>query len=234
MNITANGLTTFRPSYISGIKLWLDASNVSNGSNPANSSLVSTWTDLSGATGNATSAGGLRPTFSTGQQNSLPGIQFSGAQSIDVANLAVGSNITLFVVSRSSNNTLFMEQSPNINTNDGFYIYGAGALPGSVKNGGSLIGLASSSNWLGTSTNLAMLRYNGAQLVVWKNGAQFSTQAGVITNNTVTDTLFIGSRNQAALFMTGFVFEVIIYNASLSDPQVGVVNDYLRRKWAIY
>jgi hypothetical protein len=230
-----NGLITFQPKQFSNLKLWLDASNVSNGSNPAASSLVSTWTDLSGVTGNATSAGGLRPTFSTGQQNSLPGIQFSGAQSIDVANLAVGSNITAFFVSRSSNNTLFIEQSPNINTSSGgFYIYGAGALPGFVKNNGSGVGPGASSNWLGTSTNLSMLTYNGAQLDLWKNGSSLITQVGVITNNTVTDTLYIGSRGQSALFMTGLVFEVIIYNSVLASPQIAIVNEYLRRKWAIY
>lgn len=229
-----NNLSTFNPKQISGIKLWLDAANVSNGSNPANSTAMSTWTDLSGVSGNAVqSTGGLQPTFKTAIQNGLPGIQFSGAQSIDVASLAIGSNISLFTVTTSSSQNFFMEQSSDTNSHDGFYIFGAGGDAISIRNAGSTV-QAADTNWSGTSCVLLAETYDGTTIRGYKNGTQAVSQAGSISNATITDKLYIGSRGDASLFMTGYIHEIILYSGLLSTANQSLVNDYLRRKWAIY
>jgi hypothetical protein len=239
VNITSMGLLTFRPNYIPGIRLWLDASNVSNGSNPTNGSAVSSWVDLSGVSGNATQAtSGQRPTFHVNIQNSLPGVQFTSASSqcMQVASISLGSQITVFAALRCNTvNTWFMEQSPDINSNDGFYMYNGGFAT-QIKNSGVNVMTANIAGWLGTSPALGMIRYDGANAVAWLNGALYpgSTGTGSITNNNVTNVLNIGSRNQAALFFNGYLHELIIYNGALTDARVGLVNEYLRRKWALY
>lgn len=239
MSAVPHGLITFKPPLIPGIRLWLDASNVSNGSNPSNNAAVSSWVDLSGISGNAGQATvGQRPTFHVNIQNGLPGIQFTAASSqcMQIASIALGSQLTAFATLRCNTaNTWFMEQSPDINSNDGFYMYNGGFAM-QAKNSGVNVMTASVTGWLGTSAALGMVRYNGTNAVAWLNGALYpgSTGTGSITNNTVTNVLNIGSRNQAALFFNGYLHELIIYNSALTDAQVGLVNDYLRRKWAIY
>jgi hypothetical protein len=234
-----HSLVTFNPKNIPGIRLWLDAANVFNGSNPANNTAISSWTDLSGVSGNATQAtSGKRPVFRENIQNGLPAIEFDSANSqcLQVASLAVGSQITIFAVVKQFNATAatwFMEQSPDINSNDGFYMYGNGSAS-QIKNSGSSVMTTDVAGWLGTATVLGMIRYDGSQIQAWKNGITHAFANGSISNNTVTDVLNIGSRNQASLFFDGYLYEVIIYNGALSNPQVTLVNDYLRRKWAIY
>lgn len=234
-----HGLSTFNPKNISGIRLWLDASNVLNGSNPSNNSAISSWTDLSGVSGNAGQATvGQRPIFRENIQNGLPAIEFDSANShcLQVASLALGSQMTVFTVLECiTANTWFMEQSPDINSNDGFYQYGNG-LATQIKNSGVSVMTANIAGWLGTDPVLAMTRYDGTDAIAWKNGSLYpgSTGSGSITNNTATNVLNIGSRNQASLFFDGYLYELIIYNGALSTAQIALVNDYLRRKWALY
>jgi hypothetical protein len=230
------------PKDYSGIRFWIDASNVSNGSNPANNSSISSWVDLSGVSGNAAQATGTKqPIFRENIQNGLPGVEFDGANSqcMQVASVACGSQLTLFCVVEQFNASAaewFIVQSPNINTNDGFYMYGRGidGFPGSIKNSGVLASTATSSGWLGDDPVLAMIRYNGTTIEAWRNGSQLVTGSASITNNTVTNVLNIGSRNQSALFFDGYLYEVILYNGALSNNQVLFVNNYLRSKWALY
>lgn len=229
------GLVTFNPKNFSGLKLWLDAANPSNnGARFTNGAAVSTWVDLSGISGNAIGAGAARPQYILAQQNGLPGMQYNGSQNMQVASLAIGSQLTLFVVSKSSNNDLFIEQSPDINSNSGFYIYGVGSETTQIKNGGNIADAGNVSNWLGTTTNLAMVIYDGSTIGAWKNGSLVTSNSNAISNITITDVLNIGSRNGASLFMTGYIFEIILYSGALIAGKIAILNDYLRRKWAIY
>jgi hypothetical protein len=234
-----SGLITFQPKQFSNLILWLDASNIFNGSNPANNAAIDEWMDLSDVSGSAIQGTvGQRPTFHVNIQNALPGVQFTAASSqcLQVASIAVGSNLTAFAVLRQNTaNTWFMEQSPDINSNDGFYMYGNGFAM-QAKNSGVNVMTANIAGWLGTSPVLGMIRYDGTNAIAWKNGALYpgSSGSGSITNNTVTNVLNIGSRNQAALFFNGYLHELLIYNGALTDAQIGIINEYLRRKWAIY
>lgn len=230
----------FLPKDYSGIRLWLDASNVLNGSNPSNNSAISSWTDLSGVSGNATqSTVGQRPIFRENIQNGFPAIEFDGANSqcMQVASVAVGSQFTLFVVLESiSANTWFIEQSPDINSNDGFYMYDNG-FASQIKNSGSNVMTQNIPGWLGTDPVLGMIKYDGTFIEAWKNGTNYpgSTGSGTITNNTVTNVLNIGSRNQASLFFDGYLYELVLYNGVLSTAQIAYLsNNYFNPKWALY
>jgi hypothetical protein len=229
----------FLPKDYSGIRFWIDSSNVLNGSNPANNTAISSWVDLSGVSGNAgQSTAGQRPVFRENIQNGLPAIEFDGANSqcMQVASVACGSQFTLFVVlEQITANTWFIEQSPDINSNDGFYMYGNG-FASQIKNSGVNVMTTNIAGWLGTDPVLGMIRYDGTNIIAWKNGALYpgSTGTGSITNNTVTNVLNIGSRNQSALFFDGYLYELILYNGALSNAQVGVLNNYLNRKWSVY
>lgn len=217
----------------------IDARNVLGGSNPANNTALSSVTDLSGISGPATQAtAGKRPVFRENIQNGLPAIEFDSANSqcLQVASVSVGSQFTLFVVLESiTANTWFMEQSPDINSNNGFYMYGNG-LASQIKNSGVNVMTANIPGWLGTDPVIGMVRYDGTNVVAWKNGVLYpgSTGSGSITNNLVTNVLNIGSRNQASLFFDGYLYKELLYRGALSDTAVTEIYNRLNATWAVY
>ena len=224
-----------------GLIFWSDANDPSgNGTQPTTGTSIGSWADKSGISGPLTQAivyAPAQPVFRTSIQNSLPGMQFDPTiyeTFLTVASMTLGSNFTIFAVSRSADNSLFMEQSADATANNGFNINGVGNPPATVRNGGSSVTGPTTSDWLGTSTNLAMVQYNGAALTGYKNSVQSWTQAGVISNTPVTDILVVGAMQTSGHNMTGYIFEILIFNAVLSSTQISAVNNYLNAKWAIY
>lgn len=90
------------------LKFWVDASNPSNnGTRFANSTAVSTWTDVSGNGFNATQGtGSLQPIYTLNVQNGLPSMRCSGAgQNMDISSNAafnMQSGITVIFVGNST------------------------------------------------------------------------------------------------------------------------------------
>lgn len=222
-----------------GLILWMDANDpAGNGIQPSNLSPVSPWVDKSGISGNASNIYvPAQPLFTVNVQNGLPGLNFNPTvyeNFLTVASMTCGSHLTMFVVSKSADNSLFIEQSASAATNNGFFIYGKGNGPGRVQNGGAGVQGPDTANWLGTSTSLAMMQYNGTALTGYKNTVQSWTQAGVISNNLVTDILNIGSRGTSGFNMTGYIFEILIFNSILNSTQIAAISNLLNSKWAIY
>ena len=230
-----HALTTFNPKNFTGIKLWLDAANPSNNATtPTDGSFFNTWVDLSGVSGNAISFGGVDPLYKKSIQNGLPGILFNGTSDyMSVASLTMPPTMSMFTVSTSSNNTLFIEHSVNVNSNDGFYIYGVGSSAANVTRSGVSV-QQSDANWSGTSCVLLAMTYDGSNLLGYKNGSSAFSSTGSLSGNTTTASLYVGARGGSSLFMTGYIFEIILYSGLLTAGQQALVNDYLRRKWAIY
>jgi hypothetical protein len=219
-------------------KLWLDATDpYNNGTQPATGTAISTggsgWNDKSGngyVAGQSTSAD--RPTWGSVASNNLWGVTFDGSNDfLSVPSFAIGSNLTMFVVSISSNNSLFIEHSADVNSHNGFYIYGDGAGAVDFTQGVTNVQFGST-NWLGTSAIVAASAYDGTKAYGYRsNTTTVLTQAGSITNNTVTDTLYIGSRGGSSLFMTGTIFEVIIYSGALPINKIQYILAALKQKW---
>lgn len=219
--------------------LWFDSSNpAGTGILPVDGIPIANWVNL-GTGGNATQDDSDRwPTFKLNIQNSLPGIFFdpdTGSYSLSVASLAIESKLTLFVVSRCTNvlAPLFMEQSVDINSHNGFYLYGDG-VNAQISKGGSYVQPTGSPNWLGTSTSLAMMTYDGSTISTWKNGSLFQTGSGSLADGVVTDQFFIASRGDTTLFFGGYLFEIRLYAGALSLPRIAAENSELNSKWAIY
>ena len=237
----AFGLIEFNPKNFSSLVLWLDAANPSNnGTWPSNSSSLTTWVDVSGIAGNAASSG-HPPTFKTGIKNGLPGIQFISSSSTCVfipqtTHLDLTSGFSLFFV---SNDTTGLNASP-INKRTASFgwqfstIYGGGALSGlqfcDAANSCVYSGTSYSANtaylWCVTCSSTATNMYN--------NGSNIYTQSGNFLPTAVSGTCAIGGVMGTGNFVNGYIHEILLYNAALSSGQQALVNDYLRRKWALF
>jgi len=118
----------YSPAQISGLALWLDASDATtiNAGSPSDNDAVSTWADKSGNSYNATQATSLfRPVYKTNIQNSLAVVRFDGTSDAQFLNvLAAGalamlnaqSGVTVAAVARGTNSGSQIFAALTVNT----------------------------------------------------------------------------------------------------------------------
>jgi hypothetical protein len=233
---TSGGGSAFSPASIAGLKLWLDASQIT-GLNDGDA--VTTWADLSGNGYDATQAtGSKKPTYSANALNGKPVVQFDGVDDVLLnATFTHAQSVsagTLFVVRRVSNPALAawlidlsnsqLSDFQNVNLGvayvGGAYGYSArsttAATVTSIIYDGSLSG----------DDNRLKLRFDG----VAKNPLTFG---GVIPATTSAGTVGfgVGARMTGAQFLLGYVAESLFYNRALTTLEMAQVEAYLRAKW---
>jgi hypothetical protein len=234
------GGATFNPNFpltISGLTLWLDASDAStlfqndNGTTPAvaDTNPVGYWGDKSGAGRNAIQAtAGSRPTLKLAIQAGRPVVRGDGSDDSLVAPLAASATRTLFIV--ASKRTL---EDGTTRSLGGYastgHLYarssdGAGWLwfsPATVA-GGTV------TNWVVieavfASVSAAVISLSGAAETAFDPNDSYATSIAL--------TLF--SRPGPASAGDYDVAEVIDYAAALTAGNRSLVRAYLGAKWGI-
>jgi hypothetical protein len=234
------GLRSFSPKNISGLQLWLDATDVNgNGTPVANGATVSTWTDKSGNSRNATqTTGNLMPTYNL----SAKSISFNGGQYFNMSNafsmLGTGGVMTIFVVERrgssngtqfwlagggsSGNNGVFFGYNTStvvrytfVNVNDLDYTIGAWANPDPIRIWGAGFSGTIRNMFLNGSLT-AQQNYNSGSIASW--------------NTPVIGYIPLANINT---FFTGQIYEILFYNSFLSTAQRQTIEGYLAWKWGL-
>ena len=230
--------TGFNPKSISGLSLWLDASDDAQFTVDVG---VTTWRDKSGNSRNATQTTGTKQPIRTNTINGKKVLTFQGTDdTMSIANVADfnATSQTIIVVARqasAANQALFYKASSSVvngvimryRTGTGFWLY--------QKNDGSTEAL---SNYANTNTNInvytAVLQPTAQAGFV--NGAAPTT--GLATN-TVTATyddtgaIWIGSRRDVGEYLAGDVCEILHWPRALSTAERQQCERYLGRKWGI-
>lgn len=236
---TAQGqkLTVFRPPQVSGLVAWFDASDPSSvQGNP-----ITQWTDKSGGGNNALATTG--PTYTRDPQG-RPCMSFTGTQWLESPVTVPATSHSLIAVhaptytngsngsgTYGGNSSLFRFQTganyvvfPYYANGPRGYItsYGLGAGDTTLVEN-SVAGVASIIN-----ANIA-----GTSQIIYKNGTQQSSQATNLTSGT-SPTLTIGRYTPGLLeYYQGFVYEMIVYSASLTQTQRQNIEGYLGWKWGL-
>jgi len=224
-----NPLTFSSPNSISGCSLWLDANDpttvtFSSGSN------VSTWRDKSGLGNNATSSNGT----ATYTANS---VYFPGS-----ANLITNANITL------NNVTIFTLFTYTGNV--GYRCLLTGYSNTSSSGGVTVVyNNLSGSNFYVIGqygiTNLVIAPLNSASggtpyIICFTNTASVPTlyqNGSNLTNTPITQTLTgtyktsIGADVDGLQYVTGNLYEVIVFTNALTTAQRQNIEGYLAQKW---
>jgi hypothetical protein len=235
----ARYLSQLMPNQISGLALWLDASDPatvyqdSAGTTLAttDSSPVGMWKDRSGNARHATqvSSTASRPTFKTNVQKNRAAIYFDGS----------GTWLSNTAYTYSGATTLFVVAS---NTYDnGYYFDGAGGTiqMGMVRYSATTLKLwnglqmLSDPNFNLANPSITESIWNGAASYLGVNG-QFSA---VGSTNPVSLTGYTVGRTRngsGAGVMQGNIFEVLLYEGVLTSNQRQQVESYLNAKWGIY
>jgi hypothetical protein len=237
-------------SIVYGMVGWWDGSDAtslytgSGHSSPvsANGDSIQTFADKSGNGNDFVQAtSGTRPTYVTGAQNGLSGVNFNGSQAMQLASLTLGTH-SIFIVFKATANGLLFEHSPNTNSYNGLFLATTvgstfklqrDASPLSdgqfgtdyVANWG-ITGSAITAGWMNGGTAATNLLYVNNSLVLTAAGATLTSCPSV------TDAFNLCSRNQDSIFVTGVICELLIYTPMVSD--VSAIWSYLRSKWATW
>ena len=250
---TAQQAPAFAPIDISGLQLWLDASDTSTLYNAtAGGSLVTTdgaaiarWEDKSGnnrhiiqATSNA------RPLLKTSIKNGKNVLRFDGSNdALAIASsFANTSNTTFAFIAFKHNSATQSGNGPARILNVSFNGTDNRCYAGSGSFFSSKIGAAlgrTNTDQINTSRGidlnsllLAFGRNDDSAGQVFINGVSAGTKTPVNGGSATTQNLIVGG--DANGYLNGDVYEVLMYSAPLTTVQRQQVETYLNTKWALY
>lgn len=258
INGVLSAASTPVPLTISGLALWLKADAITGLSD---GDAISTWPDSSGNGKDATGTTTQRPTYKTDILNGKPVARFNGTSNglvTSSVNLSSTSAVTVFVVATAATGAdrAYIESTSNPNTGStgwSFYRQNTGTLLQtyftgnagiSIYNGGRVTSTRaeSLSIVLDKSIDPTAAPSTGAfpykEGIAYIGGMQAAGSNGWGTNNNNTNSfanaaLYIGARNQASLFNSGDIAEVIVYARALSHAERALVDRYLIQKYAL-
>lgn len=230
----------FVPTMPTGLNLWLDANDVlGTGTNPASGTIVTTWKDKSGLGNDGTGAG--NPVLSNLVVNGQPGVLLNGtSQYFTGSTINTGNTYSAFAVA-----TLNSSAGTSARLL-GFYTPSSGDGAQSiafVRAGQGILGVKSSTdaNTIAipaySTPFYALALFNGSSNTPYMNGVAGSTKTTLSSSNFTYTKYAIGVQAQStpvsAEYWSGYISEILIYNAALSDYDRLRVETYLKNKWSI-
>jgi hypothetical protein len=224
----------FRPTDVSGLRIWYDASDPSgNGTVPANSTVITTITDKSGNGFNATANQGA--TLITNGLNSKPTLYFNGSKSYNITYPNFGTSYTVFVVFNLTTITGDFQRLL-CGTTDLYFFIGVTGTTGYLA---TFAGSGSSWNDVnGNSPSYTMLNNyvilsltnNGSTMTPYANGSVQNTKNGTTG---IFSNFSLGFHPGMAQYYNGNMAEILIYNQVLSSDDRQKIEGYLASKWGL-
>lgn len=228
----------FSPPLISGLQLWLDASDLStlyqsNGgsSATADGDPVGYWADKSGNAKHAVQASGTsKPALKLAIQNTKNVLRFDGVNDfLSIATIAFSQPYQAFFACKISS------------TGNIFHASGQGQVRTGTT--GSISPLTDVAVFSGTPLSYANFFVSGATLLgeyvangtnskIYKNSILMTT--GNAGTQGITGNLAIGAYNTPENFITMDLMELIIYGSELNSSNKNLVEEYLNIKWGVY
>jgi hypothetical protein len=221
------------PKRISGLQLWLDASDASTLFDATSGgSIVTTdgnsvarWADKSGNNKHLTQAtANARPILKTGIKNGKSILRFDGANDTMSSVLSVNNPMTFVFVSYPVSDTV------------GYRVLFAG------NNNGIAIGYDSSSRvFLYTSTGSQIARTKPTNFELYVGIFNGANSRLIVNNNfdyswgtTATNLASLNLTTNMSNFYRNDFAEFLIYDSVLSNNNINILKEYLNAKWAIY
>ena len=236
------------PSNLTSVVAWWDASDSATVTYSAGTS-VSNWSSKVGSYALTQATSSKQPSHS-GSVNSKSTIVFDGngdGLSVGSFNLtAGGQKFSIWLVATAANTAddmVFAEHTTNFNGTSGAFIcYRTSTknLHLAKKSGGNWAAWESSSLLtttpaIGISTHDGTLSseeskvyFNGAL-----NGAAPSGFNSDTNSNNISDTLYVGSRENSSLYLNGQICEIGFMTAAMSLDDRQKLEGYLAHKWGL-
>lgn len=189
--------------------------------------LVASWYDPVSGLAVEQSTSGKRPILRFG--DGVPTLEFDGARSLSIASITYGA-FTDFFVFRGVGGML-MEYGNGVT--EGGYFFLPNTDLTQVARGGLKTSKTAAAAMTNDAWRVVSRRYNGtnASHLVWVGGASLSLPGNSATANpgtsSVSTAIYIGSRTDTSLFLSGRIESVLISATSLTDTQRQAVENSL-------
>ena len=241
------GGTPFAPPAVSGLLLWLDASDASTITTAAGG--VSAWLDKSGAglvAAQATS--GNRPAVTTGAAPSgLAGLTFNGtSDALQIPSITLPGSATVFIAgsfasSVGAEGMLIVQGSPSywsVGGGGDFFVRSMNGSAGVRRSGGVSYTAGAASFSPSLKPSLFDWSISPSAISAYLNSGLMPASGftpSLSSGSPATDPLNIGaSGGSAGMFTSGTVYEILIYGGTLSSANTAAIRSYLAAKWGIY
>ena len=228
----------FSPTQIAGCLLWLDAADATTitGTSP-----VTQWRDKSGNSQNATPHA-TGPQLVQNSLNSLPGLTFSGANTMKCGAFLTQTSFSAFMVVNNTNTNVsfgvwkvqtgsyfIMQNVIKVGVNNS----GAYAVDASISitdfTKPHILGLTLSSSSSASSAFTFNASFDGTNTLV--------TGTSTLGNATTCEQqVGVGGLMESGVpqyQLGGVIYEAMIFNTSLSKPQAETIEGYLAQKWGL-
>ena len=237
----------FIPTQVSGLVLWLDASDPTTITQSSGN--ITQWRDKS--TSALTATGVSNPQYVTNVQNGFPGISFDGStQYFNLGNnLSMGTNqLYIFVVSKfnSTADGAIIGKSLYGGATGRYSLLRVGGTLNPLiqgSGGGNDTGVNSDTS---TSTRLLNMVWDRSNIILYQNGSSiFSLSFSDSANVTNGFSLLIGAYQNssggtppvAGLYMNGYIHEILMYMTPTGSPLGNTarqqIESYLAQKWGL-
>ena len=230
-----SSLVPFTPTSIEGLQAWYDASDASTlfdatsgGSLVAADGAVARWQDKSSNAIHATqSTSGSRPVRKANAQNGLGVIRLDGSDDyLEIAPTNLATNFTMFWAFKP-NTASYTLLATTTGGGARFMVIGTSLYNDYYGSGAVTINTTATT---GTGI-LRTYRRSSGTLQSWLNGV---SQGTVGFGSTLSGHTQIGRiHDQSTYNLSGDMYEVLIYNAALTDADKAAVESYLQTKWGI-
>lgn len=227
----------FRPTEISGLKLWLDASSEDNFRTMGRNDDVEDWFDLSGNSNHASQNGMERPRLEVVEGQNR--VRFNGDRYMEIANESnfdFSSEMTAIVVFSvetfdrdwqalltKGDQTWRLHRRANSNDMGFSYnnFWGGHNISGGDARGGDL--------------HQIMARWDDGSSDLWFNASHVADDGhldGSLSTN--DDPVWLGNNSDHPdRQWRGDIAEVIVYDRALNGGERALIFDYLRTKWSL-
>ncbi len=226
-----DSIAQFDPNSIPGLTVWLAADSSAD----TTGGIVTQWNDLSGNNNHFTSpTPAFQPAFvNTSSLNNKPYVFFNGSKRMESLTNLSFNNASIFVVATQNAGDGNFGRLIDHSYNGGFWI---GREYGTNLGGGFIEANAPYGNFKSVPNNkpfiISLIR-TGAATSYSLNTLPFPTPTRTtFANTTVSNKISIGSTITAANFGNKNVYEILIYNSSLSASDKLLIETYLRNKYA--
>jgi hypothetical protein len=217
----------------------------------SSSGSVSTWSDQSGNSNDATqSSGSLQPSLVAGAINSavMPTVTFNGSSQYmniasDFANMTAGATIVAVLEPTSSVATCTPCAYGNSSNSDAIFAQSVGTQAKlNVYDSSTSSSVTTSSNPLTTSAYHMLIETfapgsspSTGVGTIFVDGSQVAQSTSMVQtmNNTTRSSNLLGAGIGLANYFQGGLAELLVYNSPLSASQLAMVQSYVYSKYAI-
>ena len=202
---------------------------------------VSSWQDQSGYQRDAAQGtAAQQPLWTDGALNDQPGVYFDATRILATPAFAL-STFTVFLVFRASNAGLVYEHSPDVNANDGSWVYTTTGSTIAVRRGATISGKNLTANWGADSVNrIVRHQFDGTHAghKLFINGTDQTLTDTVVgnpgTGASSLQQLFVGARSGVVAPLNGYIMELIVYSPQLTDADAqSLERNYLSPRYGI-